>query len=418
MSDKLIPHLNNEENSTRNIMDVLRERGLIKQTVYEDELYKTLGSKSTTFYVGFDPTADSLHAGHLLVLMAMSHMQKAGHRPIILLGGGTGLIGDPSGKTDMRPLANKDVIDGYIEEFKKQISRFLSFEGENAAIVVNNADWLRSLNYVDFLREIGSLFSVNRMLTADCFKSRLERGLSFMEFNYMPMQAYDFLVLFRKFGCRLQCGGDDQWSNILAGADLIRRKESEAAFAMTFPLLTTSTGIKMGKTQNGALWLNRHKTSPYEFFQYFRNVNDEDVVSCLKFLTYLQLDEINALTAHSGERINVAKERLAYEVVKIVHGDDDATQALSEARGAFSDGAEMPKATIPKEISKVADIIVALKLAPSRAEAKRLIEGGGIAINDKVVNQINAEITQVELSNGFVLHKGKKIRLLVSVEAN
>ncbi|MBQ9146045.1 MAG: tyrosine--tRNA ligase, partial [Clostridia bacterium] len=311
----------------QNVMDTLRERGFIKQVVFEEDLYELLGRESVPFYIGFDPTADSLHVGHYLAMMAMAHMQRAGHKPIVLIGGGTAMVGDPSGRTDMRKMMTKEIIDHNVQCFREQMSRFFSFEGENAAVMVNNADWLLGLNYVDFIREIGSLFSVNRMLTAECFKTRMEKGLSFLEFNYMLMQSYDFLVLCQKYGCRLQCGGDDQWSNILAGADLIRRKESIPAFAMTFQLLTTSEGKKMGKTQSGAVWLDRNKTSPYDFYQYWRNVDDADVEKCMKLLTFMPLEEIEALVCHKDERINAAKERLAFEITKIVHGEEDAVLA-------------------------------------------------------------------------------------------
>ncbi len=395
-------------------MDILRERGYIKQTVYEDELYKLLDTESVPFYIGFDPTADSLHIGHFLALMAMSHMQKAGHKPIVLIGGGTAMIGDPSGRTDMRSMMTKETIAHNCECFKKQMSRFFSFEGENAAIMVNNADWLLNLNYVDFIRDIGSLFSVNRMLTAECFKQRLEKGLSFLEFNYMLMQSYDFLVLCQKYGCVLQCGGDDQWSNILAGADLIRRKEGKSAFAMTFELLTTSEGKKMGKTQKGALWLDPDKTSPYEFFQYFRNVDDPDVSKCMRFLTFLEMDEINELTKYMDERMNAAKERLAYEVTKIVHGEEEAEKALKQARGAFGgDSDTMPCVEIKLPSRNVIDILVALDLAKSRGEAKRLIDGGGVKINEMPVNNYDFEIGESEANNGFIVHKGKKVHIKV-----
>lgn len=397
----------------KNAMDVLRERGFIKQTVYEEELYKMLGEQSMTFYIGFDPTADSLHVGHYLQLMAMAHMQRAGHRPIVLIGGGTGMVGDPSGRTDMRLLMTPETVRANCERFREQMSRFFSFEGENAAIMVNNADWLLDLNYIDFLREIGVHFSVNRMLTAECFKQRMEKGLSFFEFNYMLMQAYDFLMLYRKYGCRLECGGDDQWSNILAGADLIRRKEGEAAYAMTFELLTTSEGKKMGKTQKGAVWLDRNKTSPYELYQYFRNVDDRDVEKCLRLLTFVPMDEVRELTAHADERINAAKARLAYEVVKIVHGEEDARVAEEQAKGAFGGGTEMPERELPDGTTKVVDLIVALGLAKSNGEARRLIDGGGIKIDSRTVAGWDAALTDSELANGFVLHKGKKVHLRV-----
>lgn len=409
---------------TKNIMDILRERGFIKQTVFEDELYKKLGSESVSFYIGFDPTADSLHVGHFLAMMAMGHMQRAGHRPIVLIGGGTGMIGDPSGRSDLRKVMTAETVNHNCECFKKQMSKFFSFEGENAAIMVNNADWLLDLNYIEFLRDIGVYFSVNRMLSADCYKQRMEKGLTFFEFNYMLMQAYDFLVLYRKYGCQLECGGDDQWSNILAGEDLIRRKEGVPAFAMTFELLTTSEGKKMGKTASGAVWLDPEKTSPYEFYQYFRNVEDADVEKCLRLLTFIDMDEVRSMTKidtddngvvtdETVKRINLAKERLAFEVTKIVHGEAAAEQAQKEARGAFGDGENMPTETLPDGVTKVADLLVSLKLAPSKGEAKRLIEGGGIRLNDRKVERFDAEIPEELLENGFVLHKGKKIHLKV-----
>ena len=399
-----------------NVMDTLRERGFIKQVVYEDELYRLLGSQSVSFYIGFDPTADSLHVGHYLAMMAMAHMQRAGHRPIVLIGGGTAMVGDPSGRTDMRKMMTKETIAHNCDCFRTQMSRFFSFEGDNAAIMVNNADWLLPLNYIDFIRDIGSLFSVNRMLTAECFKTRMEKGLSFLEFNYMLMQSYDFLVLFQKYGCRLECGGDDQWSNILAGADLIRRKEHEDAFAMTFQLLTTSEGKKMGKTQSGAVWLDRDKTSPYDFYQYWRNVDDADVEKCFKLLTFLPLDEIARLVQYRDERINAAKERLAYEITKIVHGEQDAIDAQNQARAAFSgDSANMPSATIPAGVTTVVDAMVAVGVAASKGEAKRLIQGGGVAIDDTKVTAIDATLSADNLAAGFVLHKGKKVHIKVTV---
>lgn len=397
-------------------MDILRERGFIKQTVYEDELYELLGKQSVPFYIGFDPTADSLHVGHFLALMAMSHMQKAGHKPIVLIGGGTAMIGDPSGRTDMRGMMTKETIAHNCACFKKQMKRFFSFEGENAAVMVNNADWLLNLNYVDFIRDIGVHFSVNRMLTAECFKQRMEKGLSFLEFNYMLMQSYDFLVLCQKYGCLLQCGGDDQWSNILAGADLIRRKEGKAAFAMTFELLTTSEGKKMGKTQKGAVWLDPQKTTPYEFYQYFRNVDDADVNKCMRFLTFMDMAEINELTAYMDERMNKAKERLAYEVTKIVHGEEEASKAAAQAKGAFSgDEDAMPTMEVTLESRNVVDVLCQLNIAKSKGEAKRLIDGGGVKINDDVVTGYGAELTDSQFNNGFILHKGKKVHIRVKV---
>lgn len=398
----------------RNVMDILRERGFIKQTVYEDELYKLLGSESVPFYIGFDPTADSLHVGHFLQLIVMSHMQKAGHKPIILIGGGTAMVGDPSGRTDMRSMMTKETIRHNCDCFREQMSRFLTFEGDNGAVMVNNGDWLLDLNYVDFLREVGVHFSVNHMLTCECFKSRMEKGLSFLEFNYMLMQAYDFLVLYRKYGCKLECGGDDQWSNILAGADLIRRKEGKDAYAMTFTLLTTSEGKKMGKTQKGAVWLDKNKTTPYEFFQYWRNVADDDVEKCMKLLTFMELDEIAELTKVKDERINKAKERLAYEVTAIVHGKEVADEVLAQVRAAFSgDESNMPEIVVDKANVKLVDILAVTKIAPSKGEARRLIEGGGIKIGDDKVSDIGYEISADLMQAGFVLHKGKKVHVRI-----
>ncbi|MGN0771828.1 MAG: tyrosine--tRNA ligase [Christensenellales bacterium] len=400
-----------------NIMDTLRARGFIKQTVYEDDLYELLGKESVPFYIGFDPTADSLHVGHFLALMAMSHMQKAGHKPIVLIGGGTAKIGDPSGRTDMRQMMTDDVIRHNCECFKVQMSRFFSFEGDNAAVMLNNADWLDNLNYIGFLREIGANFSVNKMLTAECFKTRMEKGLSFLEFNYMLMQAYDFLHLFRNYGCVLECGGDDQWSNMLAGADLIRRKEGKPAFAMTFQLLTTSEGKKMGKTQKGAVWLDAAKTSPYDFYQYWRNVDDGDVEKCMKLLTFMPLEEIEELCSHKDERINAAKVRLAYEVTAIVHGKEAAAQAQAQAQAAFSgDDANMPSMTLPQGITNIVDVLATLGLCKSKSEARQLVAGGGIRVNDDKIADINYCLSDEQINGGFVLHKGKKVHVKVSVQ--
>ncbi len=396
----------------KNVMDTLRERGFIKQTVYEEELYEKLGSESVPFYIGFDPTADSLHVGHFMQLIAMKHMQDAGHRPIILIGGGTGMIGDPSGRTDMRSMMTRETVRYHVECFKKQMARFIRFDGENGAIVVDNADWLLDLNYVDFLRDIGVYFSVNKMLTAECYRSRMEKGLTFLEFNYMLMQAYDFLVLNRKFGCLLQLGGDDQWSNILAGADLIRRKEHKAAFAMTFTLLTTSEGKKMGKTQKGAVWLDENKTSPYEFYQYWRNTADADVEKCLKLLTFLPLEEIASLTQYKDERINHAKEVLAYELTKMVHGEEKANAAQSEARAAFGGEGEMPEKSVPADTGTVLQALIATGLCKSNGEARRLVEQGGVSINGEKVADVNAALP----ASPFTLFKGKKVRIKVVVK--
>lgn len=401
----------------KNAFDVLKERGFIKQTVYEEELYKQLGKESTPFYVGFDPTADSLHIGHYIPIMAMAHMQRAGHKPIALIGGGTAMIGDPSNRTDMRKMMTKETIAENCAAFRKQMERFLRFDGEDAAIMVNNGDWLLNLNYVDFLRTIGINFSVNKMLTAECFKTRLERGLNFLEFNYMLMQAYDFLVLYREYGCKLEIGGNDQWSNILAGADLIRRLEGDDSYAMTFTLLETSDGKKMGKTQKGALWLDPNKTSPYEFYQYFRNVEDVKVEECLKLLTFLELDEISELTKYKDERINVAKARLAYEVTKLVHGEEEAEKAKKQAEGAFTgDAQSMPSVTVEADLSTpVVDVMVLAGVAASKSEARRLVEGGGVKVNDTKVEDVKATLKDLNVSGGFVLHKGKKVHVRVDL---
>lgn len=400
-----------------NVMDTLRERGFIKQTVFEEDLYKLLGSEKVSFYIGFDPTADSLHVGHYLAMMAMSHMQRAGHRPIVLIGGGTGMIGDPSGRTDMRNMLTAEQVKHNCECFKKQMSRFFSFEGENAAIMVNNGDWLLNLNYVDFLREIGSLFSVNRMLTAECYKNRMEKGLTFLEFNYMLMQSYDFLVLYKKYGCVLECGGDDQWSNMLSGADLIRRKLGKDAFAMTFPLLTNSEGKKMGKTASGAVWLSADKTSPYDFYQYWRNVEDCEVRKCMKLLTFMPIDEIEEMTAHQDERINAAKERLAYEITKIVHGEAVADEVVKKVKAAFSgDVDNMPTASVSKDTVKIVDILAAVGFAPSKSEARRLVQGGAVSVDGVKIADVGAEVSDSQLANGCVIYKGKKNRVKVSFE--
>ena len=395
-----------------NIMDTLRKRGFIKQTVFEDELYEKLGKESVPFYIGFDPTADSLHVGHFLTLIAMHHMQQAGHKPIILIGGGTGMVGDPSGRTDMRQMMTRETVEHNVACFKKQMARFIDFEGENGAIVVNNADWLLDLNYVDFLREIGAHFSVNKMLTAECFKQRLERGLSFLEFNYMLMQAYDFLVLYRKYGCALELGGDDQWSNILAGANLIRIKERKPAYAMTFTLLTTSDGKKMGKTAKGAVWLDENKTSPYEFYQYWRNIDDADVEKCLKLLTYLPVEEIEELCRYKDERINHAKEVLAYELTKEVHGEEKAETARQQAKAAFAGGEGELLEKVAEGAQTVVDAMVLCGVCKSKGEARRLIAQGGVAVNEEKVTDENMPVPESE----FVLQKGKKVRVKVIVK--
>lgn len=397
----------------KNALDVLRERGYVKQTVFEEDLYKLLETEKVTFYIGYDPTADSLHVGHYVTLMAMSHMQKAGHKPIILLGGGTGMVGDPSGRTDLRSMMTPETIQHNVDCFRQQISHFIDISNDKA-MFVDNAEWLLKLNYIEFLRDVGACFSVNKMLTAECFKQRLEKGLSFLEFNYMPMQAYDFLVLNRKYGCSLQLGGDDQWSNILAGADLIRRKEGKPAYAVTLTLLETSDGKKMGKTAKGAVWLDKEKTSPYDFFQYWRNVEDDRVEVCMRLLTFMELEEIAELTQHKDERMNFAKERLAYEVTAIVHGREVADTVLNEARAAFSDdSANMPTVEIEK-VESVIDLLMATNQTKSRGEARKLIEGGGVRINDKKVLSFDEILDSEVLNSGeLVLHKGKKVHIKV-----
>ncbi|MDD7446468.1 MAG: tyrosine--tRNA ligase [Clostridiales bacterium] len=396
------------------ILDVLKERGFIAQLTFEDELYEQL-KEPTTFYVGFDPTADSLHIGHYIPIMAMAHMQRAGHRPIALMGGGTGMIGDPSGKSDMRKMMTTETIDANVASIKKQMSRFLDF-GEGGAIIANNADWLRSLNYVDFLREIGKYFSVNQMLTAECYKQRLERGLTFLEFNYMLMQGYDFLELFRRYGCRLELGGDDQWSNMLAGADLIRRKEQERAFAMTFKLLLTHEGKKMGKTEKGALWLDPEKTTPYEFYQYWRNVDDADVEKCLGLLTFLPMDEVRRLGALEGSEINEAKKVLAFEVTKLVHGEEEATKAAHAASALFGGGAmggSVPTTEFTAEQlaadGRLTTILTAVGIAKSNSAARKLVEQNAVSINDAKVTDVNYALRAEDIpADGLMIRSGKK----------
>lgn len=399
-----------------NVLDVLRARGYIKQTVYEDELYELLGKESVTFYTGYDPTADSLHVGHFVTLMAMAHMQRAGHRPLVLIGGGTGMVGDPSGRTDMRTMMTRETVAHNVECFKKQMSRFIDVS-DGKAIFVDNGDWLLNLNYIDFLREIGANFSVNKMLTAECYKQRLEKGLTFLEFNYMLMQAYDFLHLNREYNCVLELGGDDQWSNMLAGVDLVRRKDGKKAYAATFSLLTTSEGKKMGKTQKGAVWLDANKTSPYDFFQYWRNVEDDRVDVCMKLLTFMPLEEIAELTAHRDERMNAAKERLAYEVTKIVHGEAIADEVLKQAHASFGgDESNMPMVEIT-EPGNIIDILVKCGQAKSNGEARRLVEGGGVSVDDTKVANIAFTLPAETLAKGeFVLHKGKKVHLRVIIK--
>lgn len=395
------------------IYDVLLERGYIKQLTHENEIKELLSKEKITFYIGFDPTADSLHVGHFLQMMVMAHMQRAGHKPIALIGGGTARVGDPSGKSDMRKMLTDEEIKHNCECFKAQMSKFIDFS-EDKAIMANNADWLLNLNYVNFIRDIGIHFSVNKMLSAECFKQRLEKGLSFLEFNYMLMQGYDFLELNKRYNCSMELGGDDQWSNILAGVDLIRRKESKPAYGMTFTLLTNSEGKKMGKTEKGAVWLDKDKTSPYEFYQYWRNVNDEDVEKCLSLLTFLPMDEVKRLGALKDFEINEAKRVLAYEVTKLIHGEEEAEKAKSAAEALFSGGADMsnvPTVTITKEKlnSSILDILTETKIIPSKGEGRRLIQQGGLTINESKITDIAAKLTDEDFKDGSVLVKrGKK----------
>lgn len=399
----------------KSVYDVLKERGFIKQTIYDDDLQKMLAEEKVSFYVGFDPTADSLHIGHYIPIMAMAWMQKFGHTPIALFGGGTGMIGDPSGRTDMRSMMTVETIDHNVECFKKQMSRFINFEGENAAIIANNKDWLLSLNYVEFLRDIGVYFSVNKMLTAECYKQRLEKGLTFLEFNYMLMQGYDFLKLNDLYGCKLELGGDDQWSNMLAGVDLIRRKKQKDAFCLTCTLLLNSDGKKMGKTQKGALWLDENKCPVYDFYQYFRNVEDCKVAECMRLLTFMDMEEIAELTAYNDERINAAKERLAYEVTKLVHGEEKAEECRRQAKAAFSgDSSNMPTFEVPAETTFIPEILMLVKAAPSKGEARRLIEGGAVSVDDTKITAADMTLSEEVVKKGeFVLHKGKKFHVKV-----
>ncbi len=396
-----------------NVLDELLDRGYIKQFTHEEETRKLLENEKVTFYIGFDPTADSLHVGHFIAMMFMAHMQRAGHRPIALLGGGTAMVGDPSGKTDMRKMLTKEQIQHNVDSIKKQMERFIDFS-DDKALIVNNADWLLDLNYVDFLREVGVHFSVNRMLSAECFKQRLEKGLSFLEFNYMLMQGYDFYVLNQKYGCKMELGGDDQWSNMIAGVELVRRKAQGDAMAMTCTLLTNSQGQKMGKTVGGALWLDADKVSPFDFYQYWRNVDDADVEKCLALLTFLPMDEVRRLGSLEGAEINGAKKILAYEVTKLVHGDEEAKKAEEAANALFSGGADtsnVPTVTISKEDlgSTVLDVIAKVKIVPSKKEGRRLIEQGGLSINGEKITELTRTLNDDDFKDGSALIKrGKK----------
>lgn len=393
------------------ILDVLESRGYIEQITDEEnlrELFKK--EKCVPFYIGFDPTADSLHVGHFVSMMVASYMQKAGHRPIILVGGGTVTIGDPSGKTDMRRMMSREEINHNVECCKKQLKKFVSFEGENAAIVVNNADWLLDLKYVEFMRNIGSLFSVNKMLAADCYKNRMETGLTFFEMGYMLMQSYDFLHLYNKYGCKLEMGGNDQWSNIIGGVNLIRKVGHDDSFGLTFKLLTTKEGKKMGKTEKGALWLDPEKTSPYEFYQYWRNIDDSEVENVMKMLTFLPVEEIEKLTHVEGEKINEAKKVAAYEITKLVHGEENAKKAQEAAKALFEgkgNTENMPTVEV-EEDSSILDAIITAGFASSKGQAKTLIAQGGITLNDEKVSDIGLKLSKDLLEKEVILRKGKK----------
>ena len=403
------------------VLDVLQERGFIKQMSHEAEIKELLEKEKITFYIGFDPTADSLHVGHFIALMMMSHMQKAGHRPIVLLGGGTGMVGDPSGKDEMRKKLTPEFIAHNIACFKKQMSRFIDFS-EGKAIIANNADWLLNLNYVNLLREVGVHFSVNRMLTAECFKKRWEKGLTFFEFNYMIMQSYDFWKLHQDYGCVMELGGDDQWSNMLGGVELIRRKEQKPAYCMTCKLLTNSEGKKMGKTEKGALWLDPEKTSPYDFYQYWRNVNDSDVENCLALLTYLPMDEVHRLASLKDAAINEAKKVLAYEVTKLVHGEEEARKAQAATEALFGGGADLSNVPtieiIADEMSaKVIDVLTAAKVFSSKREARQMITQGGLTVKEEILKDPEASLSadMFDADKSLLIRKGKKkyFRLLV-----
>lgn len=400
----------------QSIYDILLERGYIEQVTHEDEVKALLAKESATFYIGFDPTADSLHLGHFIQIMVMMHMQRAGHKPIALIGGGTAKIGDPSGKTDMRKMLTPEDIAYNGEMLRKQMEKYLVLDGQKGYIA-NNADWLDKLEYIPFIREIGSKFSVNRMLTAECFKQRLVHGLSFLEFNYMIMQSYDFLELERRFGCQIQLGGNDQWSNIISGVDLVRRMDNKQVYGLTFKLLLTSDGKKMGKTEKGAVWIDPNKTTPYELFQYLRNIEDADVENCLRLLTFLPMDEVKRLASLEGSGINQAKEVLAYEFTKIVHGEEEANKALEAARALFCGGtnSENIPSTQMDSVKFEAgmgllDLLLELGLIPSKAEGRRLIQQNGIAVQDVTVTDVNTVITLESFTdNSLMIRKGKKV---------
>ena len=398
------------------IYEELQARGLIAQVTDEPEIRELINNGGARFYIGFDPTADSLHVGHFMQLIIMRYMQQAGHRPIVLLGGGTTMVGDPTGKTDMRKMLTQEQIQHNADEFKKQMSKFIDFS-EGKAIMANNADWLLGLNYVDFLREIGVHFSVNKMLTAECVKTRMEKGITFLEFNYMLMQSYDFLHLAREYGCKMQFGGNDQWSNIIGGVELNRRCDNRDVYGMTFTLLTTREGKKMGKTEKGAVWLDPEKTSPYEFFQYWRNIDDCEVQNCLKLLTGVPVKEIDAIDMGNASDVNKAKELLAYELTSLVHSKEDAEKAIATAKRLFSgemDAEHMPATVVDAALvadgkASVLDLLVAAGLAPSKGEARRLVQQGGISVDGEKVTDVSAAVNAEALGKGIVIKKGKKV---------
>ena len=396
------------------VYDELVARGLIAQVTDEEEIKELVNSGKAVFYIGFDPTADSLHVGHFMALCLMKRLQMAGNKPIALIGGGTGMIGDPSGRSDMRQMMTPETIQHNCDCFKEQMSRFIDFS-DGKALMVNNADWLMDLNYIDLLREVGPHFSVNRMLTAECYKQRMEKGLSFLEFNYMIMQSYDFYALFQKYGCNMQFGGDDQWSNMLGGTELIRRKLGKDAYAMTITLLLNSEGKKMGKTQAGAVWLDANKTSPFDFYQYWRNVADADVLKCIRMLTFLPLEEIDKMDTWEGAQLNTAKEILAYELTKMVHGEEEANKAQNAAKAIFSSGnsADMPSVTLEENdftdnCIDILSLLVKSSLASSRSEARRAVEQGGVSVNGEKVTDIKTTYAPDSFSDGLVIKKGKK----------
>ena len=412
----------NERKLEMGVYEELVARGLIAQVTDEKEIRELVNSGKAVFYIGFDPTADSLHVGHFMALCLMKRLQMAGNKPIALIGGGTAMVGDPSGRTDMRQMMTPETIQHNVDCFKKQMSRFIDFS-DDKALMLNNADWLMDLNYVDVLRDVGAHFSVNRMLTAECYKQRMEKGLSFLEFNYMIMQSYDFYSLYKKYGCNMQFGGDDQWSNMLGGTELIRRKLGKDAYAMTINLLLNSEGKKMGKTQSGAVWLSAEKTSPYDFYQYWRNVDDSDVIKCLKMLTFLSLEEIAELEKLEGAEINKAKEILAFELTKLVHGEEEATKAQNTARTVFAGGgkdANMPSTDLTKEELgegiQILDLLVKCELISSKGEGRRLIKQNGISVNDAKVTDIFLEIKEDDFTdNELVIKKGKKVYHKVNI---